>query len=62
MTRKQQNSERLQKRIIKLSIAGMKQSEIAEKVHRSSVYVSRALKKREEQLRLHFMDIEVFKI
>ena len=58
MTRKQQNSERLHKRIIKLSIAGMKQSEIAEKVHRSPVYVSRALKKREEQLRLHFMDIE----
>ena len=53
MTRKQQNSERLHKRIIKLSIAGMKQSEIAEKVHRSPVYVSRALKKREVKKAKH---------
>ena len=58
MTRKQQNSERLQKRIITLKDTGIKQSEIAKKVHRSPVYVSRALKKRDEQLRLRFMDIE----
>ena len=58
MTRKQQNSERLHKRIIKLSIAGMKQSEIAEKVHRSPVYVSRVLKKYDEHIRIQMMDLD----
>jgi len=36
----------------------MKQSEIAEKVHRSPVYVSRVLKKYDEHIRIQMMDLD----
>ena len=56
MTRKQQNAERLQKRILQHLGTGKTQAEIAEKVHRSPVYVSRALKKYDVQIRLEMMN------
>lgn len=58
MTRKQQNAERLQKRILQHLGTGKTQAEIAEKVHRSPVYVSRAVKKYDVQIRLEMMDLD----
>ena len=60
MTWKKKNSERLKKRIINLSLSfgGMTQAEIAKKVHRSPVYVSRVLKKYDEHIRIQMMDLD----
>ena len=56
MTWKKRNSERVQKRILQLLGTGKTQAEIAEKVHRSPVYVSRAVKKYDVQIRLEMMN------
>lgn len=58
---KKRNAEKLQKRIVNLQDTGMTQSAIAEKIHRSPVYVSRAMKKHHEQLRIKLMDMEIAK-
>ncbi len=58
MTWKKRNSERLKKRILDLSIAGMTQAAIAEKIHRSQVFVSRALKRQYVQIQIAMMSPE----